>query len=167
MKELHKNLQEAFKNPHTKKTLKILGVILAAMIIFSGGMIVGFFKGEFSEKWDRNYMGVMGGPRSPFSTFSDTDGRAPSPHGTAGQVISFNNNQLVIKGPGDTENVVTISPQTVIRELHRQGTTTEILAGSWVTAIGSPDESGRLVATFVRIMPAPPQNINNATNTIK
>ena len=129
-------------------------------------MAVGFFKGEFSERWDEHYMGMMSGPRSPFSAFSDSGSRAPSPHGTAGQVVSATSDQVVVQGPGDTESLVVISPQTIIRSFHQQGTTTDIKAGSWITAIGSPDENGRLVATFIRIMPAPQQMMTTTTTTV-
>ena len=157
MKELFQHIKSNSlrQHPHLKIFLIVLVVILIVMVIFSIGMAVGFVKGQFSERWDRHYMEVMGGPRSPFSTFPDMNNRAPSPHGTTGQVISYNNDQLVVKGPGDIENVIIVSPTTTIRQFHEQGTTTEIKAGSWLTAIGSPDENGRLVATFIRIMPAP------------
>ena len=148
-------MKEIIKNPATRKLLKILGVVLAVLIVFSAGMAVGFLKGQFSERWDRNYMNTMGGPRSPFSAFSDTDDRAPTPHGTAGIVISFSNDQIAVKGPNGTESVIMISPETIIRQMHQLATTTDIKSGSWITAIGHPDESGHLVASFIRIMPAP------------
>ncbi|MEI6396607.1 MAG: hypothetical protein WCO48_00835 [Candidatus Taylorbacteria bacterium] len=148
-------MKEILKHPHTKKVINIFGVILVALVIFSAGVTIGFIKGEFSERWDKNYMGMMGGPRSPFQTFSDIDNRAPSPHGTAGQVISSGNGQIVVRGPGEMEYIVIVSPQTIIRQLRQQGTTTDVVVGSWITAIGSPDETGRLVASFIRIMPSP------------
>ncbi len=164
MKEINKSFKEMIRHPHTQKFLKILSVVLIAIFVFSLGMAVGFFKGQFSERWDKHYMEVLGGPRSPLSVFSDRDDRAPTPHGTAGQIISYNNGQIMVKGPGDIEDVVIISPNTVIRQAHQQGTTTDIKSGSWITAIGLPDESGRLVASFIRIMPPPPNYAQPVTS---
>ncbi|GEM_PF-1073057 len=165
MKEIKKSFRDMVKHPSTHKFLKVLSVVLVAIFIFSLGMAVGFFKGQFSERWDKHYMEVLGGPRSPLSVFSDRDDRAPTPHGTAGQIISSNNGQILVKGPGDIENVVIINPNTVIHQSHQQGTTTDIKTGSWVTAIGLPDESGRLVASFIRIMPPPTENPQTTTST--
>ncbi len=162
MKEIEKNIQSLAKHPTLKKVLILLIIILVAMVIFSAGVAVGFLKGEFSERWDRHYMEVMSGPVSPFY---DIGNRAPSPHGTAGQVMSSAGGQLLVKGQSDTEYVVIVSPQTVIRQIHNQGTTTDIQVGSWITAIGSPDESGRLIATFIRIMPSPPQQTVSQSST--
>ena len=152
-------MKEIINHPNTKKFIRLLICILAALLIFALGMIIGFSKGQFSERWDRHYMEVMGGPRSPFSAFSDTDDRAPSPHGMAGIIVSSNNGQLVVNSPNNTEDVIIVGSSTLIRDFHKQGTTTDVKVGSWITAIGSPDENGRLIATFIRIMPPPPQQV--------
>ncbi len=153
MKNFRKDLSDIVNHPGINKFVKVLGIILAVLLFFSGGMAVGFVKGQFSDRRDGHYMDVMGGRQSPLSSFSDTDVRAPSPHGMVGQVISVNKSQLIVKGQNDTEYVVIMNPQTVVRQFRSQGTTTNIAVGSWITAIGSPDESGRLVASFLRIIP--------------
>ena len=43
------------------KAIVVLGIVLVALIIFGAGMIVGYGKGEFSERWDNHYSEIMNG----------------------------------------------------------------------------------------------------------
>jgi hypothetical protein len=164
--------------PHIRKVICVLLIILGGLVIFSAGMAVGFRKGEFSRRFDEHYMEAMGGPRSPFSVFPEMHSQAPTPHGVVGQIITVNPiqttastsgsqntvlaTQIVIRDmrdPRNMEQTVIVGPQTIFRKLHSQASSTDIQIGSWVTAIGTPDENGKIIATFIRIIPS-------ATSTI-
>ncbi len=155
------------KLEHFHKAVVILGILFVALVIFGAGILVGYDKGEFSERWDKNYSEIMGGQRSPF--YANMMGNNPTPiaHGASGQVIAINLPSIAIRGPEEIEKVVIISSTTIIRSMHENASSSDIKIGSWITAIGSPDAKGQINTSFIRIMPPPPSigaNIPSSTN---
>ena len=128
-----------------------LGILLVVLIIFAAGIFVGYHEADFSGSWSDNYMHNFGGPESPFG-LRDTDDNTPTPHGAFGTVIGVNLPSFAVKGPDEAEKVIVISPQTIIRAMHAQASTTDIHIGEMVVIIGEPDQQGQINASFVRII---------------
>lgn len=137
----------------------LLGILVVALIIFAAGVSVGYRKATFSQRWTAHYGDVFGGPGSPFffariDKDGDGDFMAAS-NGAAGKVIAVRYPSVAVKGPNEVEKVVIVGTSTIVRQMRSQGSTTDIRVGDMMTAIGQPDDQGRIVATFVRILPPP------------
>jgi len=139
---------------HFHKIIVALGILFVILVIFGAGVIVGYEKGEFSERWDKNYPEIMSGQRAPMYTNMIRDNSTPVAHGAFGQVIANNFPSIVLKGPQEIEKVVIISSTTIIRYMHQNASSSDIKEGVWVTALGIPDEKGQINASFIRIMSA-------------
>jgi hypothetical protein len=149
------NTNDFIRSPKFKAILYLLAVLLGGILIFEGGVAVGYHRAAFSYQWNTNYFRDSRDPRSFFAVFS-RDADDPNPHGAIGQVVSVNLPRFMVKGPNSPEQVVVIGPGTALRRFHGDGTTTDLKAGQQVIVIGSPDDQGEIRASFVRILPPLP-----------
>lgn len=148
------NTSEFFKSSKFKAILYLLVLLLAAVIIFEGGVAVGYHRAAFSYQWNDNYFHDVRDPRSVFAAFSRGPDD-PNPHGAIGQVVSVDLPKFMVKGTNSAEQVVIIGPNTSLRRLRGDGTSTDLKAGQQVIVIGSPDDRGEIQASFIRILPQP------------
>jgi len=152
-------------NPFETKTYgKIiagLAVLVIALIIFSAGIFVGYTKATFSKDMDDVYRQGFTDPGSPFAPFMHYSDDISS-HGIVGQIVSTNlPTSIMIKGGQNAEQIVALSPETTVRIFHTLATTSDIKTGDQAIVIGTPNEQGEIEASFIRIIPPPP----NATDT--
>ncbi len=160
--------------PHSKilrRSLMGLAILIAVILIFQGGVFVGYRKASFSYRWsnnyERNFGGMMGGlnkegRRSNFGMM----GYLPA-SGAVGTVISVNFPEITIAGnsAGDAEKIAVISGETQVRKLHNTIKSSEIAAGDYVMVIGEPDTEGKIKAKLIRLMPAQSSAQRNSANT--
>ena len=144
------------------RIIVVLAALLLVLVIFWGGAAVGYRQAQFSCGWDSHYAEVFGGPESPFDVRPDQDDISVA-NGAAGQVIAIHFPVIAVKGPDQVEKAIVLGPKTVIRLGRHTATTSDIGLGDILVAIGSPDNSGRIIASFVRIMPVPSQNMASGT----
>ena len=149
------------------KIIVIIASILVLIVVFCLGMIAGYHGERFSQRWDRHYSEVMNERYSAFGPFSKGKGDALVSHGAVGQVIAVNFPSFVVRSPQEVEKVVIIDPQTAIRRFRNEGTSTDVTIGSWVIALGSPDEKGEIHASLIRIMPPPPGTSSTTASTTR
>lgn len=151
------------------RTLAVVCALLVIILIFWAGTAVGYKQAEFSYRWDRHYAEVFGGPGSPFASggprgmmggnitnmmyVGTPQGDASSSNGVAGTIVAVNLPSIAVKDPSRAERVILISTNTTIRRMHAVASSTELRVGDVITAIGTPDAEGRILASFVRIMP--------------
>jgi len=151
-------MKDPLQSPKFTLLIRILAVALIALLIFWAGTVVGYRKAAFSYRWDDSYARQFAGERSPLGFFDqDVSDRTPNPHGAFGQVVSVSLPVIVIKGPAEAEKEVVIGSTTVIRSFHDATASTTLMPGNTVVVIGSPNNSGQIEASFIRIMPPPGQ----------
>lgn len=148
-------MKEIIRSSLLTRIIIILGALLIVLIIFGAGMAVGYRKAQFTSDWGNHYTDMFGGMRSPFAINPDAD-EISSADGAAGKVVAVNLPTVAVKGPNEVEKVIVIGPATVIRQFRDPATTTDIHIGDTLIGIGEPDSQGRIVATFVRLIPPPP-----------
>jgi hypothetical protein len=85
---------------------------------------------------------------------NDRDGAMPS-HGVFGRVIGSSTDTLLIKQNDGVETSVAITGNTVIESLRQRVPQSEVHVFDTVVVIGEPNATGQIVATFVRVLPAP------------
>ncbi len=149
------DINHFLQSPKYSRIVSVLGMLLAALVIFGAGVFVGYRKADFSYRWSNSYYRDFGGPYSPFN-MSDADDNAPSAHGAFGTVIGVNLPSFAVQGPNEAEKVIIIGPQTIIRNMRNPATTTDIHMGQSVIIIGEPDNQGQIDASIIRIVPPPP-----------
>ena len=151
-----------------RSPLHILAIILTALVIFSAGMFVGYHKAQFSYDFDENYAHDMNDPHSMLAPFMhDTD--HGNPHGAIGQIVSINAPFIMVKNPFEAEKVIIIGPDTMIRHIYGEASTSDLAVGDHIIALGAPDQQGQVHATFIRILPPPPDSATStaSSSTIK
>jgi len=138
----------------TVRILPTLGFACIAFIIFWAGMAVGYKKAMFSYRWHSNYAQQFAQNGSPFALPSDSDeDNMPNPHGAFGMIVSVHLPTMMIKGPVEAEKTIIITNDTTVRDIHNQAASTTLINGQNVVVIGEPDDQGRIVASFIRILP--------------
>jgi len=137
------------------KIIAALSVILVALIIFSAGIFVGYYKATFSHDLDDTYRQGFNSPDSPFEPFMHNPDSVNA-HGIVGQIIGTNLPvSIMIKGEKNAEQIVTLLPNTTVRMFHTLATTSDIKIGDQAIVIGEPNGQGEIQASFIRIIPPP------------
>jgi hypothetical protein len=146
---------------HLAESKKVRGILigiagtLVVLGVFGAGIAVGSHKARFSENlgagFERNF---VGGKEDFFMGFSD---RSPMPggHGAVGTVVGVAYPKVVVAGPDNIEKTVVLRGDTLVRKFREEGTTTDVVAGTFVVVLGNPDSQGQIEAKLVRIVPAP------------
>src|SRR3989344_4841743 len=68
---------------------------------------------------------------------------------------------FVVAGPDNVEKTIRVSDETLFREFREELSSEDIVIGSFVVVLGSPNEGGEIEATLVRFLPPPPDFISN------
>ncbi len=158
-------MKNFFETSIFTKLIVILGILAAALGIFWLGTVVGFRQAEYSSRWAGHYAEVFGGMRGPFSFGPGNIGgqggdTIASSNGAVGTVMAVTLPTIAVKGSDEAEKVIVLGPKTLIRKFRSDATTTDIQVGDFLMAVGTPDEAGRIAATFVRIAPAMPTSMD-------
>ncbi len=132
----------------------IAGLIIL-LLVFGLGVVVGIKKANFSYRWGENYHRNFGGPRNSFiQNFPGRD--LIEPNGVYGQIIKIELPNLIINGSNNTEKIVVLKNDTVVRRLSETISPNDLKTDDYVTIIGSPNDAGQIEAKLIRIMPSPP-----------
>jgi hypothetical protein len=152
-------MEQEQKNQTKKDILKWiligLGIFIIAALIFKAGMFVGAMKANFSFRWAEQYHKNFAGPRAGF--FGDW--RMPpfgdfiEGHGTFGEIIKIEGNNLVVKGRENIEKIVLVNEKTVIKSGFKDIKISDLKVGDIIVIIGSPNEQGQIEAKLIRVFP--------------
>jgi hypothetical protein len=132
--------------------------IVVIVLIFGLGVFVGEKKAKFSYHWAENYHRMFAGPKAgflgnlrmpPFPPFDEfIEG-----HGTFGEIIKIEGNNLVVKGRGNVEKVIVVTEKTVIKSGREDIKFSDLKIGDMIVIIGSPNEKGQIDAKLIRVFP--------------
>jgi len=155
------DINKIFKSKIFRWALIIIGALVVLLFVFKAGMIVGVKKADFSCRWSDNYHRNFGGPRGGFlEGFGDRD--FMEANGVFGQIIKIDvststpTSTFVVKGRGDTERVVLLDGNSVVKNLKDTVKSSDLKVGDSVVIIGEPNAAGQIEAKLVRVMPTPP-----------
>lgn len=146
----------------------LLGTVLIAVISFAVGMKVGLHKAKFSYRWGENYERNFIGPppRGSMGFFRDFEGRSfRNSHGLAGNIVSTDGNNLVIKDWDGKENSVLVSEKTVIKKFRNDINPNDLRRGDQVVVVGNPGDNGVINADIIRVFDNP-TTIDNSNSQI-
>ena len=129
-----------------------LGIAIAAMLIFSAGIAVGFHKASFGRAWGDNYernFGMMSGRR-----IFDKD-NFPNANGAIGKIIKIQLPTIIVQDKDNIEKVILIKDDTKIQKMMLEVKTNDLSINDYVIVIGSPNTQGQIEAKLIRVMPSP------------
>jgi len=149
-----KKLKEFRQSKHFKTITLVIGAVLIALISFAVGMRVGFHKAKFSYKWGENYERNFAGPRGggPMGFMRDFQGRDfRNGHGTAGTIVSINNNNIVIKDRDGKENTIAVTDKTIIKKNREDIKISDLKQNDQLVVVGNPGDNGVINADIIRV----------------
>jgi hypothetical protein len=138
-------------------TVGLLAIVVI-VLVFGLGVFVGEKKAKFSYLWAENYHRMFAGPKAgflgnlrmpPFPPFDEfIEG-----HGTFGEIIKIEGNNLVVKGRGNVEKVIIVTEKTVIKSGRKDIKFSDLKIGDMIVIIGSPNDKGQIEAKLIRVFP--------------
>lgn len=169
------NIDKLFESKTFKIVLIILLELIALLIVFRIGIIVGFEKANFSYKWGENYHKNFAGPRDGFMREIRNGGPMGmdfiDSHGTVGEIIKIENDVIVVKGRDNVEKSILIKNDTSIVRFKDVIKINDLKISDMIVVIGDANSSGQIEAKLVRTMPALPTSgsrmPNIETSTLK
>jgi len=132
--------------------------IIVIVLVFGLGVLVGERKAKFSYRWAENYHRMFAGPKvgflgnlkmpplPPFDEFIEG-------HGTVGEIIKIEGNNLVVKGKRDIEKAILVNEKTVIKSGFKNIKISDLKIGDIIVIIGSPNDKGQIEAKLIRVFP--------------
>jgi hypothetical protein len=140
-----------------KRFLIALLVVFVLVLVFGAGTMVGFKKANFSYQWGENYHKNFGGPREgfmpqmmrPLPTLMGGD--FMDAHGTAGEILQIDGNNLIVKGDDNTEKTIIVNDKTAIRQGQQDLKASDLKVGGLIVTIGNPNNSGQIEAKLIRV----------------
>jgi hypothetical protein len=162
------DLKKISESKNVRILIYTLAIFFVAVSIFQAGMFVGFHKASFSYKFGENYYNeAFGGRRDGFGMGMQRD-MFMGGHGATGKIVKISLPTIVVAGKDNTEKVIRIDDDTVIREFRDEVTAQNLKLDDVIVVIGSPNDNAEIQAKLIRILPPPPQaNTVQATSTTK
>ncbi|MDD4989277.1 MAG: hypothetical protein PHV42_02525 [Candidatus Pacebacteria bacterium] len=162
------DIKEVYESKKARHIFFGICIAIIALLIFQAGIFVGFKKAEFSEQLGENYYQAFGtSSRGPVGFFRED---IAGGHGASGKIVRINLPTLVISNSDNTEKVIIITDDTLIRRFRDQIAATDIKVGDLAIVLGEPDTKGQISAKLIRLLPPPPSlspspKLGTTTNT--
>lgn len=138
----------------------VCGIVLVALISFAAGVKVGvhkaLFSARFGENYERNFMGGEGRDgrnMPPMKKMMDkvTDKGMRNAHGVAGEILSVNDNTLIVKDRDNQESTIRMSEATIVNRGKDTVDMSTLTVGERIVVVGKPQEDGVIAAHLIRI----------------
>ena len=155
-------VKEVVKSNKFTKSLYAIGGIIIILLIFQAGVFVGFKKAEFSNRWAGKFRETFGSRN--FGHMKMMGGDYLTSHGAVGKIIKIELPKIFIIGADNVEKSVVIDDDTLIRVMRENIFSTSLKTGDDIIIIGSPNNSGEILAKLVRVVPS---MMNLGTTTTK
>ena len=152
----------------SNKLRKVVGILLALgiiLFIFEAGVLVGyksaFFSSHLGDNYYKNFEGREPG-EEVLSNFNPAN--LPSANGATGLILKISLPSIIVADKDGIEKTITVTDDTIFRQFRGNITATDLKVGDFIVVVGSPDDTGAIVAGLVRVLPPPPQ-MRHGTST--
>lgn len=127
--------------------------LLALLVSFHLGTLVGFRKASFSCEWNRSYGPMIGGPSRNFMQEPPYMKRLPDPHGAFGKVLRVDEGQMTVQDRNGVEKNILVPTSSVkIRRGMETIRFEDIKQNDNVSVFGRPGQDGRVEADLIRVL---------------
>jgi hypothetical protein len=121
------------------------------LVVFAAGVEVGYMKAGFNYKFGEGYYRSFGqGGMHPAGLVPGDVGQA---HGVTGTIVNINTTGFVIAERDNTEKVVRISDDTIVRVLRGTIPASNLKVGDSVVVLGDPNANAEIEAKLIRVIP--------------
>ena len=145
------DLGQIIRSKTFSRVLAVTAALVALLLIFQLGVLVGFRKARFSYRWGENYQRNFAGPRGGFIRRGFGDRGFINAHGVFGQILKIDENVLVLKGRDGVEQLVLVGERTGIEHGRQRILFSELRVDDSLVVIGRPNEQGQIEAKFIRL----------------
>jgi hypothetical protein len=143
-----------------------LGLVIIALVIFLAGESFGYRRAEFSYRFGDSYDRIFDGQQGPKGPLPfPGDNMFTDAHGAYGTVVKVSLPNIIIANNDGVEKTVIVASSSMVKQFRNTVTAQNIAVGDTVTVLGSPNATGDIVATLIRIVP-PNANPSNATSSV-
>ncbi|HOD96909.1 MAG: hypothetical protein WC579_00230 [Candidatus Paceibacterota bacterium] len=156
-------LEDISSSKTFKIIIGIIGGLIAILLIFKIGVVVGTKKALFACRWAEHYApnfvqqrnGIMDKWMRDFN-----EGIAMKSHGAVGTIIKIDNLDtntafLIVKGEKEVEKAIVVSPETIIEKWEERILPADLRMGDYVVVIGDANDEGQIEAKLIRVIPHP------------
>lgn len=159
------NIKEFSQSKLFKKILCGIGIAVVALLIFQGGVFVGYHKAGFSYRLGDNYHRTFGEERDRFP-MGMHQGDFTDAHGSIGKIIKIDLPTFILEGQDGIEKIILVNADTTIRQFRETIKPTDLKINDLVVVIGSPNTQGQIESRLIRLMPSMPDfTISSSTKT--
>ena len=147
--------EKIYKGPSSLRILLVsILIIIALLLAFQLGIMVGYRKASTAFVWSASYHQVFAGPGQGF--LAPMNSRVfVDAHGISGIVLKNEGTNIIIDGKDDTERNVLLYRDTLIRKLDQTIPPQAIVPNDRVVIIGETSLHGEINARFIRVLPTP------------
>ncbi len=153
MNPMEEKINKVLESKTLLTVLKIAGIIILALIIFSTGVAVGFHKASFNRLWGEHYYENFAPTRNSFQAWDLDD--LPNAHGAIGKIIKKELPTLIVQDKDNTEKVILLKEDTKIEKIDEEISALGLNIDDFVVVVGSPNTSGQIEAKLIRVIPSP------------
>jgi hypothetical protein len=148
----------------TKKILYGIIILIGVLLIFQAGVMVGYHKANFSygrmDNYNKAFGSRRGMPAMMKNDFSDA-------HGAAGKIVKVSLPTVVLEDQDGTEKTILITDSTLIKEMRDNASTTALKEGEFIVVLGTPNDKAQVVASLIRLLPAPTETASGTSVILK
>ena len=156
MDKIHEEIKKFSELKILVRVLKTIGIIIVVMLIFEGGIVVGFHKASFGENWGENYSENFGfGTLESDTTGTGMLGYSPNGDGAIGKILKVELPGIIVQDRDNTEKALLVNASTKIQKGRNTILASDLQADDFIVVIGSPDAKGVIDAKFIRVIPSP------------
>jgi len=133
-----------------------LGALFVALLVFQAGIIVGSHKAQYSYGLGDNFFRGFGREKSPMMGGDPVmRGDFVGAHGTVGKIVKIDSSKIIVADRENVEKTIITNQNTIIRESRDDIELSDLSVGDTIIVLGTPNDTGDVVASLIRIMPDP------------
>lgn len=153
MQNLKENIKKMTSRPGFWPRLSlILFVLILILVSFQFGRSVGLRQAGFAGRLGDNYRALADRGRQ-LPEFPPFEKGLPGGHGAVGKIIKVSLPTIVISTPDNLEKTILLDEGTLIRNFRENASSSELVVGKVIVALGEPNESAQIVAKLIRLLP--------------
>jgi hypothetical protein len=148
-------MKNIFASKRVRAALMVIGAVLAALLFFGMGMLVGYHRGVFAARFGEDYYHnfVGGHIKGPMGVMMLGGQPLMNAHGVTGVVIGVGTSTIIAQDADGNEESIVVASGTIIRKFNQAMSIAAVVPGERIVVIGEPNAQGQIGARFIRIFP--------------